>query len=326
VGHACLDAVPSAHLPIGFATVTDPEPRDIKVLEDYIVLKEKHIARNQNVEKNIEVVEQTEWLISYLKEFPTKDHMEVIQSPFWPLEEGITNEVSIEGVLSGNVVDESIFIHLPPVVVDAYWGPKSMKPSRQRIRQQVLRPNRANNTSRRGRGHIQSTLQYRHGMTSNYQNDNRGNRTVSGNQGSHPFPAFDPRQDVRSGMFVGIEIGEEDQLKGIPFFIAKVIDMERQASEDGTFTVLWYEPRMRRGEVDNAGEFHRRYCSSINKSWVPSREPNDTIPVDTVIIAWTNTGGLSNIMTVNGVRTEKQIVVPTSQHLQHINWATQEAN
>jgi hypothetical protein len=238
VGHACLDAVPSAHLPIGFATVTDPEPRDIKVLEDYIVLKEKHIARNQNVEKNIEVVEQTEWLISYLKEFPTKDHMEVIQSPFWPLEEGITNEVSIEGVLSGNVVDESIFIHLPPVVVDAYWGPKSMKPSRQRIRQQVLRPNRANNTSRRGRGHIQSTLQYRHGMTSNYQNDNRGNRTVSGNQGSHPFPAFDPRQDVRSGMFVGIEIGEEDQLKGIPFFIAKVIDMERQASEDGTFTVL----------------------------------------------------------------------------------------
>jgi hypothetical protein len=57
VGHACLDAVPFACLPIGLATVTDLEPRDIKVLEDYIVLKEKHIARHQNVEKNIEAVE-----------------------------------------------------------------------------------------------------------------------------------------------------------------------------------------------------------------------------------------------------------------------------
>jgi hypothetical protein len=45
VGHACLDAVPSTHLPI-VATVRDPEPQDIKVLEDYIVLKEKHIARH----------------------------------------------------------------------------------------------------------------------------------------------------------------------------------------------------------------------------------------------------------------------------------------
>jgi hypothetical protein len=193
LGHACLDAVPSTRLPIGLATITDPEPRDIKVLEDYIVLKEKHIARHQNVEKNIEVVEQTKWLISYLKEFPTKDRMEVLESPFWPLEEGVTNALSIEGVLSGNVMDESIFIHLPPVAVEANWGPKSMRPSGQRICQQVLRPNRADNTSRRGRGHIRSTLQHRHNMTSNYQNDNSGNITVSGNQGPHPFPAFDPR-------------------------------------------------------------------------------------------------------------------------------------
>jgi hypothetical protein len=258
--------------------------------------------------------------------------MEAIQSPFWPLEEGTRNEVNIKGLASKNVLDESIFVHLPPVVVEAYWGLKSMRPREQRIRQQVLRPNRTDSTSRRGRGHIRSTLRHWHDTTSNNQNDNSSNTTVYGNQGPHPFPAFDPRHDVRSGMFVGIETGEEDQLTRIPFFIAKVIDMERQASEDGTFTILWYEPRMRRGEVDNVGEFHRRYYSSINRSWVPSREPNDTIPVDTVISAWTNTTGLSNVMTVNGVRTEKQIVVPTSQkyhlqqHLQYINWPTQEAN
>jgi hypothetical protein len=59
VGHACLDAMPSTCLPIGLATVTNLEPRDIKVLEDYFVLKEKHIAQYQNMERNIEAMEQT---------------------------------------------------------------------------------------------------------------------------------------------------------------------------------------------------------------------------------------------------------------------------
>jgi hypothetical protein len=80
----------------------------------------------------------------------------------------------------------------------------------------------------------------------------------------NPFPTFDARQDVMNGMFVGIETGKDEQSKGIPFFVGKVVDMERQAVEDGTLTVLWYEPRMPRGEVDNLGEFHRRYFSCIN--------------------------------------------------------------
>jgi hypothetical protein len=88
---------------------------------------------------------------------------------------------------------------------------------------------------------------------------------------------------MKNGIFVGIETGEDDQSKGIPFFVGKVKDMERQATQDKTFTVLWYEPQMRRGEVDNPSEFHRRYFSCMNQSWIPSWEPNDRIPVDTVI-------------------------------------------
>jgi hypothetical protein len=84
-------------------------------------------------------------------------------------------------------------------------------------------------------------------------------------------------------MFVGIEIDENDQSNGIPFFLAKVIDMERQAAEDGTFTVLWYEPRTRRGEADNLGEFHQRYSSCLNRSWIPSRDSNDIVPVDSLM-------------------------------------------
>jgi hypothetical protein len=81
-------------------------------------------------------------------------------------------------------------------------------------------------------------------------------------------------------MFVRIEIEENDQSNGIPFFLAKVIDMERQAVEDGTFTILWYEPRMRRGEANNPREFHQRYSSYMNRGWILSREPNDRVSMD----------------------------------------------
>ena len=54
----------------------------------------------------------------------------------------------------------------------------------------------------------------------------------------NPFPTFDPQKDVIVGMFVTTKIGEDDWLKGMPFFIANVINMERQAAEDGTFIIL----------------------------------------------------------------------------------------
>lgn len=67
--------MPSARVPIGLAKITQSKPHDIKV---YIDLKKRHIARHQDVEKNIDVVEQTELLISCLKEFPSNDHTEAL--------------------------------------------------------------------------------------------------------------------------------------------------------------------------------------------------------------------------------------------------------
>jgi hypothetical protein len=51
MGQACLDAIPSACLSIGLATITPSEPRDIKILG--INLKERHIAPHQNIENYI---------------------------------------------------------------------------------------------------------------------------------------------------------------------------------------------------------------------------------------------------------------------------------
>jgi hypothetical protein len=47
--------------------------------------------------------------------------------------------------------------------------------------------------------------------------------------------------------------------------------------------------------------------------------------MDSIITAWTNSIGLSNVTTINGIHIEKQIMVPTSQkyrlqqHLDSIN-------
>jgi hypothetical protein len=101
-------------------------------------LKERHIARHQNVEKNIEAVEETEWLISYLRDFPTTDRTECIIAPFWPLEEGTRSTVSNEARTPTLVIDDNVLIHLPLVIVQAYWGPRSMRPRGHRIQQQSL--------------------------------------------------------------------------------------------------------------------------------------------------------------------------------------------
>jgi hypothetical protein len=40
MGYSCLDTMPSACLPIGLIEITQPEPHDIKVLKEYIDLRE----------------------------------------------------------------------------------------------------------------------------------------------------------------------------------------------------------------------------------------------------------------------------------------------
>jgi hypothetical protein len=44
----------------------------------------------------------------------------------------------------------------------------------------------------------------------------------------------------------------------------------------------------RKCKRDNVGEFYRRYFHCIDRPWIPSKESNDTISIDTVILAWKN--------------------------------------
>ena len=187
--YECLDVVPSIRLPIQFAVVTDPEPQDIKVLEDYITLKERYIARYQDVDRNIEAVFEMEWLISYLKEFPTRDRMEAL---FWPIEDVEERQVRNEDVPSSSAQYESILAQLSPVMVREYFGPRSMRPRGQRIRQHTMSPSIRNNT-------FTSALQRPRNMTldgygSIPRRDTSRIQTsaILTVQSRDPFPTFDP--------------------------------------------------------------------------------------------------------------------------------------
>ena len=204
------------------------ESRDIKVLEDFITLKERHIAQRQDVEENIEVILQTEWLISYLKGFPSKDRREAMQALFWPIENIIEEQGTIKVVGAATAVEEeNILAQLPPAIVRGYFGPKSMRPRGHRICQQNTSRNRGNNSSRQD-------IQQQRTMVENEDiNTYEGARNYASTSNviavsrENPFPTFDPQKDVFVEMFVAIETREDDQLKGMPFFIAKLINMEK---------------------------------------------------------------------------------------------------
>jgi hypothetical protein len=65
-------------------------------------------------------VEETEWLISYLRDFPTTDRSEGTRAPFWPLEDGARSMVHNEARTPKLVVDDNTLTHMPPMIVQAY--------------------------------------------------------------------------------------------------------------------------------------------------------------------------------------------------------------
>jgi hypothetical protein len=69
--------------------------------------------------------------------------------------------------------------------------------------------------------------------------------------------------DVQTYMFLAMETCDDDRAKRIPFFVAKVFTMNRQAYSDGTVLVLWYQPKMPTGLQDNVGKFNKRYRNCI---------------------------------------------------------------
>jgi hypothetical protein len=72
-GHIYLDGIPLAHEEVPLAFVLQANARELKALEEFVMLKERYISRYMNVKKYLKVIKEALQLISYLKEFPSKD-------------------------------------------------------------------------------------------------------------------------------------------------------------------------------------------------------------------------------------------------------------
>ena len=86
-----------------------------------------------------------------MRDFPIVDLIEGTRAPFWLVEEVIRSTVHNEARTPILVVDDNVLTHLPLVIVQAYWDPRSMKPRSHRIRQQSLYLIRLENMSKRDR-------------------------------------------------------------------------------------------------------------------------------------------------------------------------------
>ena len=72
-GYQCLNEVLDHGQKPNSAHVRDANDQEIKALEDFIIMKEKCIMKLMYVERNLHAIEDTKWLMQYLKQFPRKD-------------------------------------------------------------------------------------------------------------------------------------------------------------------------------------------------------------------------------------------------------------
>ena len=293
--------IPNVRLQIPLAPIAEPEDRELRALNDFILLKERHIARYMDIEKNLLAIEATDRFISYLKDFPLQNHFEAASRHFglfWKFFQPYIVQVPQEvQPLDSQVMN--ILQSLPPVMETSYFGPRSQMPRGHRIRGSS---NNVRGQGRRREGNVEQVDEQINGGQTNERQGNQGreqggrvrggrgrgrserqgntsNLIISNDDAIDRFSTFDPHQDVKVGMVIAMETDDIDRHLGIHFFVAKVLSLSQQACENGVANVLWYQPKMPRGLQDEEGKFHNRYTNCIQRAWEPSREPHGCIPI-----------------------------------------------
>jgi hypothetical protein len=100
-----------------------------------------------------------------------------------------------------NVVDKSILEHRPLLIMHAYWRPRSMRlVDNIFVSKLCVKIGQATPLGM----DCQRRPQYGHCTTIKNHTDHTSKTRVFIDQSDNPFPTFDPSQDVRSEMFVGI--------------------------------------------------------------------------------------------------------------------------
>ena len=87
-GHVCLKSLSNPTDKPTLSKVHRIEERELKALDKFIAYKRRCLVRGlQNVEKNLQAIEETEWLKEYLEHFPDANREAQRALPFWPHEQ-----------------------------------------------------------------------------------------------------------------------------------------------------------------------------------------------------------------------------------------------
>ena len=86
-GHVYLRSLPNTMEKPTPAEVHCAEEKELKALDKFIAYKTRCVGRLENVEKNLQTIEETEWLKEYLELFPNANRKAQRALPFWPHEQ-----------------------------------------------------------------------------------------------------------------------------------------------------------------------------------------------------------------------------------------------
>ena len=223
-GHQYLQSLPKEGTKSDIAVVKTADLRELKSLESFIQMKERCIWKRMYVQKNLDAIEEAQWLANCLIHFPTADKSEAARRSFWPEGNLVPNEEVKKDKISTEVVESStngsssnsreamdLLWNLPPLECREYFGLRRQKPH-----DNSLRPTKKQRTT-------PTEL-----------------CTIKEAANENPFPEFDPLIDVQVGYFVAMNTSIEDREAGIPFFLGKVIKLRGHSIKTKTMMVTWY--------------------------------------------------------------------------------------
>jgi hypothetical protein len=305
--------VPDVRSKPGFAQVFEHNHEEVAVLHSFVNLKERQLDRQTKlhasqgqVQAYQAVIVETKEFIEYLQSFPNtiKTFVHASTEFWWSiLQRTEEYERGTQVPMNENEMN-SIVSLFPTMKRRGYFGPRREAPGKKEPLQTA--------SKRKKDGPLRGT-------TSASQQRPRLKEPLSNAvplQQQRWFD-FDPHMDVHIGDFVGVQALESTQQNGELFWVAKVRELRNVAREDGGFLALWYWPTSPKGLRDGPNAMRTQYANCLARTWEPDRmyRRNDWIVVNSLFVSWTHSRKLkSDLVTVQGFRTEKKISIPTEQH------------
>ena len=196
----------------------------MKALDEFIKMKERCIMKLMYVECNLRAIEDTKWLMQYLKQFPRKNKFDMWKDlNFWAPAINLPNMAFMKK--SGTHMEDlehcptfvdsfetgsTILDHLPPILQRGCFGPR-----RGKLQTTTSRPTKKNQPT----------------TTEHIIYIKRDIEEV--------FPEFDLFTDVEVGHMVAMNTSNEDRESGIPFFLGKVAVLKNVSSTSGSMKIIW---------------------------------------------------------------------------------------